>query len=115
MRALQRPQLAERRAAGVPPFVFEAALRAEAPKLETAIGFLKQAKALVQAPAEVSVFDPVPHILTRRAGFERAQLVIQSPSRQAVQEYVRQLSEHLFDSAPRHVRWHIDVDPIEYD
>jgi hypothetical protein len=32
-----------------------------------------------------------------------------------VQEYVRQLSERLFDSAPRHVRWHIDVDPIEYD
>ena len=35
-------QLAERKAAGFPPFVFEAALRAEAPKLEAAIEFLKR-------------------------------------------------------------------------
>jgi primosomal protein N' (replication factor Y) len=108
-------QLEERRAAGFPPFLFEAALRAEAPKLETAIGFLKQAKEVVRPGDAISVFDPVPHILTRRANLERAQLVIQSASRQALQDYLRQLSEHLFESAPRHVRWHIDVDPIEYD
>jgi primosomal protein N' (replication factor Y) (superfamily II helicase) len=107
-------QLEERRAAGFPPFLFEAALRAEAPKLETAVGFLKQAKALVD-PEGVEVFDPVPHVLTRRAGFERAQLVVQSSSRPALQEYLRQMSERLFESAPRQVRWHIDVDPIEYD
>ncbi len=71
-------QLAERRAAGFPPFVFEAALRAEAPKLETALAFLRDAAASVQAPEEVQVFDPVPHLLTRRADFERAQLVMQS-------------------------------------
>jgi len=36
-------QLAERRAAGFPPFVFEAALRAEAKKLDTAMRFLSDA------------------------------------------------------------------------
>jgi len=108
-------QLAERRAAGFPPFVFEAALRAEAEKLETAIRFLREAAALVRAPEEVRVFDPVPHILTRRADLERAQLVMQSHSRQALQEHLRALSEKLFESAPRQIRWHLDVDPIEFD
>src|SRR5688572_4811898 len=106
-------QLAERRAAGFPPFVFEAALRAEAPKLETAIAFLKNVG--VEPPEEVRVFDPVPHLMTRLAGFERAQLVMQSGSRPALQEYLSALSEKLFVEAPRQVRWHLDVDPIEFD
>jgi primosomal protein N' (replication factor Y) len=108
-------QLAERRAAGFPPFVFEAALRAEATKLETAIAFLKSAAASVPAPDEVRVFDPVPHLLTRRADLERAQLVMQSTSRPALQEFLGLLSERLFATAPRQVRWHLDVDPIEFD
>lgn len=108
-------QLAERRAAGFPPFVFEAALRAEAPKLETALAFLEGAAASVRAPDEVRVFDPVPHLLTRRAGLERAQLVMQSASRVAIQEFLTRLSRMLFEEAPRHVRWHLDVDPIEFD
>jgi primosomal protein N' (replication factor Y) len=108
-------QLAERRAAGFPPFVFEAALRAEAPKLELAIRFLREAAALARAPEEVRVFDPVPHLLTRRADLERAQLVMQSGSRPALQDYLGKLSEKLFESAPRQIRWHLDVDPIEFD
>jgi len=108
-------QLADRRAAGFPPFVFEAALRAEAAKLETAMAFLKSSAASVRAPDEVRVFDPVPHVLTRRANLERAQLVMQSSSRHALQDHLRKLSESLFQSAPREVRWHLDVDPIEFD
>jgi primosomal protein N' (replication factor Y) len=108
-------QLAERRAAGFPPFVFEAALRAEAPKLEQAIAFLRDAAASVSAPDEVRVFDPVPHLLTRRADLERAQLVMQSSSRPALQGFLAALSENLFSRAPRALRWHLDVDPIEFD
>jgi len=108
-------QLAERRSAGFPPFVFEAALRAEAPRLETAMRFLREAAAQVEAPAEVQLYDPVPHVITRRAGFERAQLVMQSSSRPALQSFLAALSEHLFANAPRTVRWHLDVDPIEFD
>ena len=106
-------QLAERRSAGFPPFVFEAALRAEAPKLETAMAFLKEMR--LKPPAEVRVYDPVPNVLTRRANLERAQLVMQSSSRPALQEYLASLSEKLFAAAQRQVRWHLDVDPIEFD
>src|SRR5580765_545628 len=46
-------QLVDRKSAGFPPFVFEAALRAEAKKLETAMRFLRDAAARVEAPAEL--------------------------------------------------------------
>jgi primosomal protein N' (replication factor Y) len=108
-------QLEERRSAGFPPFVFEAALRAEATKLETAMRFLRDAAAHADAPEGVHVYDPVPNILTRRAGLERAQILVQSRSRPALQAYVGAISARLFEQPPRDVRWHLDVDPIEFD
>jgi primosomal protein N' (replication factor Y) len=108
-------QLAERRGAGFPPFVFEAALRAEAPRLDTAMRFLQQAAGGVSRPDEVTVYDPVPNIITRRADLERAQLLMQSSSRPALQSFLAELSARLFADAPRNVRWHLDVDPIEFD
>lgn len=108
-------QLAERESAGFPPFVHEAALRAEAAKLESAMAFLRAAARLIEVPASVQVYDPVPHVITRRAGMERAQLVLQSASRPALQEFLREWSAALPASAARGVRWHLDVDPIEFD
>jgi primosomal protein N' (replication factor Y) len=108
-------QLAERRAAGFPPFVHEAALRAEAKRLEAATAFLREASRRVAAPEAVRIFDPVPHVVTRRAGFERAQLLVQSASRPALQEYLGALAAALFAAPPKHVRWHLDVDPIAFD
>jgi len=108
-------QLAERRTAGFPPFVHEAALRAEASRLETAMRFLRDAAALAAVPAGVQVYDPVPHVVTRRAGYERAQLTVQSLSRPALQGFLRDWSERIAATAPRSLRWHLDVDPIEFD
>ena len=108
-------QLEERRAAGFPPFVFEASLRAEAAKLDQAMAFLREATRRVPAPEAVHVYDPVPHVITRIAGRERAQVVMQSSSRPALQDHLAALSGALFESAERGVRWHLDVDPIEFD
>jgi len=113
--AFAAAQLAEREAAGFPPYVHEAALRAEAEKLEQSMDFLRDAARLVPVPDEVRVYDPVPHVITRRADLERAQLLVQSASRPALQDYLRAWSERLFASAPRSVRWHLDVDPIEFN
>jgi len=108
-------QLAERESAGFPPFVHEAALRAEATRLDEAMSFLRAAAKLVEAPASVRIYDPVPHVITRRAGFERAQLLLQSSSRPALQEFLRLWSDALPASTSSGVRWHLDVDPIEFD
>jgi len=108
-------QLAERESAGFPPFVFEAALRAEATELAVTMAFLKAAAQLVPAPDGVRIYDPVAHVITRRAGYERAQLVVQSPSRRVLQAFLADWSAALPASASSGVRWHLDVDPIEFD
>ena len=110
-----RSQLAEREAAGFPPSVFEAALRAESAKLSDVLAFLREATQLVEAPEGVRIYDPVPHVVTRRADMERAQLLVQSRSRPAMQGFLQAWNEALFDFAPRNMRWHLDVDPIEFD
>ena len=108
-------QLAERESAGFPPFVHEAALRAEATRLEAAMAFLRAAAQLIEVPAGVQIYDPVAHVITRRAGVERAQLVLQSHSRPVLQEFLRLWSAALPASTSSGVRWHLDVDPIEFD
>jgi primosomal protein N' (replication factor Y) len=72
--------LEERRGAGLPPFVYQALLRAEAPALQTALDFLQSAVELVDDEAIV-VNDPIPMTMTRVANVERAQLLIECPSR----------------------------------
>jgi primosomal protein N' (replication factor Y) len=46
---------------------------------------------------------------------ERAQLLVQSRSRPAMQGFLQAWSEALFEHAPNNVRWHLDVDPIDFD
>jgi primosomal protein N' (replication factor Y) len=64
---------------------------------------------------DVRVYDPVPHVVTRLAGLERAQLLVQAAVRSALQTFLAAWTERLFAAAPRALRWHIDVDPIEFD
>jgi len=107
--------LAEREQAGFPPFVFEAVLRAEAAALGSALEFLRDAAALAgPAPESITLYDPVPMTVTRLAERERAQLLVQSYSRKALQAYLTLWSAKLYALPQREVRWHLDVDPIEF-
>ncbi|HTQ75016.1 MAG TPA: primosomal protein N' [Burkholderiales bacterium] len=107
--------LAERREAGFPPFVFEAVLRAESPDAQRAMRFLRAAIAAAppREPA-ISVYDPVPMSLARLAGVERAQALVQSRSRPRLQAFLSEWSEILYRLPARGLRWHVDVDPIEF-
>ena len=71
--------------------------------------------ALMPAPQGVRIYDPVPNVITRRADLERAQLLVQSRSRPALQAFLQQWTEKLHETTPRGLRWHLDVDPIEFD
>ncbi len=107
--------LAERREAGFPPFVFEAALRAESTDELRAQRFLRSA--IDQSPyrsASITVFDPVPMSLARLAGVERAQVLVQSRSRPHLQAFLAEWSDALYRMPSHKVRWHLDVDPIEF-
>jgi len=107
-------QLDERRSAGFPPFSYQALLRAEAPELALSLAFLAAARQAAGEPEGVSLFDPVPMRLTRRAHLERAQLLIESPSRPRLQTFLTNWLPRLRDlSSPRALRWLLDVDPLE--
>ncbi|SIQ87716.1 replication restart DNA helicase PriA [Aromatoleum tolulyticum] len=108
--------LDERRAAGFPPFTFQAMLRADAPMLDDAMQFLAHARRLAQemAPAGVRVFDAVPMRLTRLARRERAQLLVEADERAPLQGFIGAWIEVLrAQRTPRDLRWQLDVDPLE--
>jgi primosomal protein N' (replication factor Y) len=107
--------LAERQEAGFPPFVFEAVLRAESGDATRAMRFLRSAIGLAPARrASITLFDPAPMALARLAGVERAQALLQSRSRPRLQAFLSEWSEALYRMPSRGVRWHLDVDPIEF-
>ena len=109
--------LNERRQAGFPPYAYQAILRAEAASMETALTFLQQAANLpcVQDYPDVALYDPIPMRLFRLMNQERAQLLIESPSRPQLQAFLPVWRETLA-TLPRKnkLRWHIEVDPLEF-
>ena len=110
-------QLKEREQAGFPPYTFQAMLRAEAPQIADALAFLATARAWPDAGqyAEVMLYDPVPMRLARRANLERAQLLVESPSRRALQQFLAVWRDCLAAiKAPARLRWHLEVDPLEF-
>jgi primosomal protein N' (replication factor Y) len=60
------------------------------------------------------VFDPAPMSLARLAEMERAQVLLQSRSRPRLQTFLRDWSATLYQMPTRGVRWHLDVDPVEF-
>ncbi len=109
--------LEERAQAGFPPYAFQAMLRAEAPAMADAIAFLTTACALPVARAhpEVALYDPVPMKLSRLASLERGQLLAESPSRPALQAFLPRWREAIEGiKAPSRLRWHLEVDPLEF-
>ncbi len=106
--------LEERRIAEFPPFSHLALLRAESKKSGEAIAFLKAAaRAGKRISDQVEVFDPVPAPLERKAGFERAQLLVRSGSRAALQRFLHEWKAVISAKGERGVRWSLDVDPQE--
>ena len=105
--------LAERRAAGLPPFTHLALIRAEAPDAEAPERFLSAA---VQAAPEtpVTLLGPAPAAMERRAGRHRAQVLLISPERAPLHRLLEAWIPRM-EALPeaRRVRWSVDVDPQE--
>jgi primosomal protein N' (replication factor Y) len=113
--AYARQLLEERRSAGFPPFAAQALLRAEAASAELALVFLRDAARQANAlGGKVEIYDPVPAGMARIAGVERAQLLVQSTSRPALQHFLARWRVGLDAAKERRVRWSLDVDPVEF-
>ncbi len=117
-------ELAERAQAGLPPHAHLALLRAEARTQDAAQGFLaavahaaQGALAADPALAQVRWYPAVPLSVQRVAGIERAQMLLESPARGALQRVLASCQPllHQLRARPAHravVRWAIDVDPL---
>jgi primosomal protein N' (replication factor Y) len=103
--------LEERQMAGLPPFLFQALLRAEARELDIALDFLQQAATCVEHPGIV-INDPIPMTMTRVANVDRAQLLLESASRPALQAFLKVWMEALREIKTR-ARWSLEVDPVD--
>jgi len=103
--------LEERHQAALPPYMYQALLRAEAPELATAIAFLESARDLLPSDA-VTINDPIPMTMTRVHNVERAQLLVESNSRPALQAFLTEWIDGLRALKSR-VRWSLEVDPLD--
>lgn len=107
-----RDQLVQRRAAGFPPFIHQALLRAEAGEESAVFAYLDEAAAAGRAlGTDVTLFDPVPPLIGRVAGRWRGQLLVQSEARNALHRF---LDAWLPRLASTRVRWSIDIDPLDF-
>ena len=108
--------LEERRDASWPPFSNLALLRAEANRKELPLDFLAAARraALAIATADIEVLGPASAPMERKAGFYRAQLLLQSSHRGVLQSMLARWREEIEKTKEaKRVRWSLDVDPLE--
>jgi primosomal protein N' (replication factor Y) len=113
--AFAEAELAQREAAGFPPFAHLALLRAEAKQVDPAHTFLQAAKGLLAASGvAVELSGPLPAPMPRRAGYQRAQLLLSAPQRRALHGALDAAMPaiHALPEA-RRVRWSLDVDPVD--
>lgn len=103
--------LGERQQAGLPPFIYQALLRAEAKELKTALDFLQFAATCIEH-AGITINDPIPMTMTRVANVDRAQLLVECASRPALQAFLKSWIAALRATKTR-ARWSLEVDPVD--
>lgn len=108
-------ELNERQMFAMPPFGFQTAVRADAPRVADALEFLNAAKETLAPllPASVSQFGAAPMLMVRLAERERAQIFLESPSRQDLHRAVSLWVQVLQQNRDGKIRWSVDVDPQE--
>ena len=103
--------LEERRQAALPPYMYQALLRAEARELAAAIEFLEQARDCL-AHQGITLHDPIPMTMTRVHNVDRAQLLVESCSRPALQAFLKAWLA-LLRAMKSRVKWSLEVDPLD--
>lgn len=117
-KTFSRLLLAQRELSHLPPFTFQALIRAEASSLTLAESFLAAVKrhSLKMAALEkVMLIGPLPSPMEKRAGRFRFQLILQSGNRASLHNLIKRLLP-VYEGLPlsRKVRWSIDVDPLDF-
>ena len=116
--AFAAQQLGERQQAQLPPFSFQALVRAEAREQTAAQTFLnamREAGAGLAETLQIDIYPAVPMAMQRVANVERAQMLIECQSRKALQQFLSIWHPQVHALRAEHrqiIRWAIDVDPL---
>jgi primosomal protein N' (replication factor Y) (superfamily II helicase) len=113
-------QLKEREMAAMSPFGYSALVRAEARTQEAAQAFLTAASESAADLADsvpgfehITLYPAVPMTIQRIANVERAQMLVESHSRKALQQFLSQWQGVLQATKQKGmIRWAVDVDPL---
>ena len=108
-------ELNERQMFSMPPFGFQTAVRADASRVADAMEFLNAAKETLAPllPESVSQFGAAPMLMVRLAERERAQIFLESTSRQDLHRAVSLWVQVLQQNRDGKIRWSVDVDVQE--
>lgn len=108
--------LDERSTMQFPPTTYFALLKAEASDYNQVLTFLQMAVNLARETSnEVTIYDPLRPQMERLKSMERGQLLLQAPSRQALQKLLRLWMPQLrSDKQASRIRWALDIDPLEF-
>jgi len=106
--------LAERRMLQLPPYSYQALIRAESMNASDAVDYLQAIRDGAEGETHVHLWGPLPAPMERRAGRYRYQLLCQSDERRYLQAFIKKHKPG-WTKLPgnRKVRWSIDIDPQE--
>jgi primosomal protein N' (replication factor Y) (superfamily II helicase) len=126
--AFAQQQLLERQKAAMPPFSAQALVRADARTQEAAQAFLNLSRdgalndmaqwdGWAEVLQQITLYPAVPMTIQRVANIERAQMLVESPSRAALQHFLSGWHNVLLATRSQPdckglIRWAIDVDPL---
>ncbi len=114
-----RTQLEQREMANLPPFSYQALIRAEASKVSLPMDFLQEVQNITKhklsSSSSTFTLGPLPAPMEKRAGRFRFQLLLQSSSRAELHTLLNHLVP-VYEALPlsRKVRWSIDIDPLDF-
>jgi len=106
--------LQERMQAKLPPFQSMCLLRAEGKNKTHVHEFLQQVKNQMTSHASIEMIGPIAATMEKKAGFYRAQLILQSPHRSLLKNAMELMLQWIERQKKLSgLRWSIDVDPME--
>lgn len=112
--AFAQKLLDDRRDNGLPPYRYQAVLRAESASSSLALEFLNKIANKGKITPLVSIYGPFPSNMEKRADLFRALLLLSSSSRKQLHRELTdriEIAEKL--QSRKKVRWSVDVDPID--
>lgn len=91
-------------------------MRSTSPLAQNNESFLKKIIDNHETSRDISIIGPIPSIISKRRGNYRHHLIIQTSSKVILNKYLKWIISTISPwEETKKVKWHFDIDPIEYN